>query len=112
MSLSEDQRNHLHQSFVCSIMDLADDIAFGVHDLEDSLALRLIGEVEFRRCVPEERCGSFLSYLNERYPDESQSNIYERMVESLLGGGHVRKRIISRMVHYLVTHCRIYTLEE
>src|SRR5690606_38181431 len=29
----------LHKSFDCSIMDLADDIAYGVHDLEDAIAL-------------------------------------------------------------------------
>jgi dGTPase len=31
-----------HKSFDCSIMELADDIAYGVHDLEDAIALRLI----------------------------------------------------------------------
>lgn len=31
-----------HKSFACSIMDLADDISFGIHDMEDSIALRLV----------------------------------------------------------------------
>src|SRR3546814_19011761 len=97
MIRSEEHRKPLHQSFDCSIMDLADDIAFGVHDLEDSLALRLIGEVEFRRCVPEERCGSFLSYLNERYPDESQDrkSVGEGKMVSVrvdLGGRRMMKK--------------------
>ena len=31
----------LHQSLDTSILDLADDIAYGVHDLEDAVALKL-----------------------------------------------------------------------
>lgn len=37
-----------HKSLDCSIMDLADDIAYGVHDLEDAIALGLISENDFR----------------------------------------------------------------
>ncbi|KTC65493.1 deoxyguanosinetriphosphate triphosphohydrolase (plasmid) [Legionella adelaidensis] len=32
----------LYHSFDCSVMDIADDIAYGVHDLEDAIHLRLI----------------------------------------------------------------------
>jgi dGTPase len=34
--------NRLHHSFDCSIMDIADDIAYGVHDLEDAIHLGLM----------------------------------------------------------------------
>ena len=37
----------MHMSFDASIMTQADDIAFGVHDLEDAIALRLIGRDAF-----------------------------------------------------------------
>lgn len=96
-----------HKSFDCSIMDLADDIAFGVHDLEDALTLELIDEVDFRAVVPEERCASFLTALKEKYPDETGNNVYETFIDKLYRGGHLRKRYISRMVHHLITNCRI-----
>ena len=35
-------RRSLHRSFDTSVMELADDIAYGVHDLEDALALGLV----------------------------------------------------------------------
>ncbi|UZW57261.1 anti-phage deoxyguanosine triphosphatase [Sphingobium sp. JS3065] len=101
----------IHKSFDCSIMDVADDIGFGVHDLEDALALGLIGEEEFRALVPEEECASFLNHLKRKYPGESENNVYERLVETLFGEGGERKRCIGRMVHHLITHCRIDVLE-
>lgn len=100
-----------HKSFDCSIMDLADDIAFGVHDLEDALTLELIEEEEFRRIVPEERCASFLNKLKEKYPDETGNNVYETLVDKLYRGRRLRKRYISRMVHHLITNCRIREVE-
>lgn len=101
----------LHKSFDCSIMDLADDIAFGVHDLEDALALSLIQERDFRRLVPEERCGSFLTHLKKKYPDETANNVYDDFVAALFGEGGRRKRFISRMVHHFITNSRIATNE-
>jgi dGTPase len=111
---TETGRHHkaLHKSFDCSIMDVADDIGFGVHDLEDALALRLIGEDAFRALVPEAACASFLVRLKEKYPGESENNVYERLVETLFGEDGERKRCIGRMVHHLITHCRIDTLEQ
>lgn len=96
-----------HKSLDCSIMDIADDIAFGVHDLEDALALQLIDERSFRSLAPEPRCSSFLARLKERYPEEFGNDVYEGFVAALFGSGDRRKRFVSRMVHHFVTHCRI-----
>ncbi|KEQ52653.1 anti-phage deoxyguanosine triphosphatase [Sphingobium chlorophenolicum] len=108
---SGEHHRAIHKSFDCSIMDVADDIGFGVHDLEDALALGLMGEEAFRALVPEEECASFLVHLKRKYPGESENNVYERLVETLFGEGGERKRCIGRMVHHLITHCRIETVE-
>lgn len=105
-------RKPLHKSFDCSIMDVADDIGFGVHDLEDSLALGLVTREDFERYVPEEKCASFLTSLKERYPDEFTNNVYGEFVTKLFGSGDTRKRSIGRMVFHLISHCRIETREE
>jgi dGTPase len=102
----------LHYSFDCSVMNLADDIAFGVHDLEDALSLRLISEEEFRELVSEEKCESYLSKAKEKDPRESLNDIYEQMVEGLFGDGHTRKRFIGRMVNHFVMNSQIETLNE
>jgi dGTPase len=96
-----------HKSFDCSIMDLADDIAFGVHDLEDALAMRLMGEEAIRSLIPESECACFLDMLKTRYPGEFGNDVYKGFVDALVGEGARRKRFISRLVHHFITHCRI-----
>lgn len=92
----------LHKSLDCSIMDLADDIAYGVHDLEDAIAMRLVTSELFRDQVPAEGCGSFIEARLRKAPAES-NDPYEAMVAGLFSGSDSRKRWISRMVGHLIT---------
>jgi dGTPase len=92
----------LHKSLDCSIMDLADDIAYGVHDLEDAIALRLVSQGRFRDQIRPEQCASFIDARRQKAPAES-NDPYEAMVERLFGGSDSRKRWISRMVGHLIT---------
>lgn len=97
------------KSFDCSIMDVADDIAYGVHDLEDAIALGLVREDRFREQVPEAICAPF---LNKQKPSKERNNVYEDFVKSLFGDGNERKHMISRLVHNFVVSADIATLEQ
>lgn len=97
----------IHKSFDCSVMDVADDIAYGVHDLEDAIALGLIPENRFRAKVDEAASACFLEALKSRYPGESQNNVYELMIQGLFGDAGTRKRFIGRLVFHFIGKTRI-----
>jgi dGTPase len=109
----EGKHNKLtHKSFDCSIMDVSDDIAYSVHDLEDAIALGLIGEKAFRAFIKEEDCALFLSNLKHKYASEFGNDVYDRFVSQLFGSSKDRKHFISRLVHHFVTNVEIETAEE
>ena len=83
----------LHKSLDCSIMDVADDIAYGVHDLEDAIALRLISAGDFRRAVTADASASF-------------SIPYDDIVAALFGPAHARKAMIGALVHHFIASIR------
>jgi dGTPase len=96
------------KSFDCSIMDLADDIAFGVHDLEDALAMRLMDVEDVRLMVPEDLCGAFLDNLKQRYPEEFGNDVHGGFLAALASPQR-RKRCIGRLVHHFITNVAITT---
>lgn len=98
-----------HKTFDCSIMDLADDIAFGVHDLEDALAIGLMSAGDITSMIPEESCVSFLEYLQGR--EDFGNNVYDGFVRVLTGDQKTRKRNIGRMVTHLITSVQIKTVD-
>lgn len=97
----------LHKSFDCSIMDVADDVSFGVHDLEDALALGLVTEEDFERHVPPDACQDHLNWMNARPSAGRENDVYGTFVKRLFGNGQQRKHAISLLVGYLVNSCVI-----
>jgi dGTPase len=108
----EKHHKPIHKSFDCSIMDIADDIAYGVHDLEDAIALGLITEARFKEAVPDTACSSLLDALKLRYPHETENDVYDDFVKNLFGDSGSRKRRISRLVHHFITAIEITEFEQ
>lgn len=92
----------LYKALDCSIMDAADDIAYGVHDLEDAIALGLVSKDAFAAAL-QDRCPSFLDALKAKYPGESENDVFAQMIDGLFGGDASRKRFIGRLVHHFLT---------
>lgn len=89
----------LHKSFDSSVMDVADDIAYGVHDLEDAIAIGLVSRQRFCEAIGEGRCRTLLSALEARPLGASG---YEGFVDALFGDPGERKRAIGRLVHHFL----------
>ena len=101
-----------YKSFDCSIMDLSDDIAYGVHDLEDAIALNLVTEKSFHDLINEAACAPFLDHLKHTYPKDCGNDVYDYFVLGLFKDSKQRKRFIGRLVHLFVTNVQIETIEE
>ncbi|CRL59011.1 anti-phage deoxyguanosine triphosphatase [Proteus penneri] len=87
----------LYKSFDASIMEIADDIAYGVHDLEDSIALRLVNESTWQTEVVDKfQSSSFMA---------SKIDEYTRLLFS--GENKIRKKAISLIVNYFVTQVEV-----
>ena len=87
-------RRTRHKPFDTSIMELADDIAYGVHDLEDALALGLV-----HRDVWDQHISQPIRALDLPAPFDDMDLMDERLFASATGG---RKHAISILVGYFI----------
>lgn len=91
-----------YHGFDCSIMDIADDIAYGVHDLEDAIHLRLINPTHLD--TPE-----FRRLINHTALSTQQDSLLQTLFSKEL---HLRKKAIGEMVHYFITSTHIVVNHE
>jgi dGTPase len=89
-------------SLDCSIMNIADDVAYGVHDLEDAIQLRLIGRAALD--TPD-----FRALLAETALDKRPLPLLDALFDEAI---FVRKQAIGEMVNYFVTSTDIKVIDE
>ena len=90
------------QSFDCSIMNIADDIAYGVHDLEDAIHLRLINRDQLD--TEELRC-----LINNTELAKTSQQILDTLFADQLSK---RKKAIGEMVNYFITSTLVLVTHE
>ena len=93
----------IYKSFDSSIMELADDIAYGVHDLEDAIALRLVDEAMWRREVVDK-----IMDIKNIYPMASNIEDITKLLFS--GENKTRKRAIGQLVNYFIKKTKVVML--
>lgn len=94
-------REHLKTRFKsldCSIMELADDIAYGVHDLEDAIVMGIVTREQWQEAVASRLADCGEPWLEERIG---------LLSEQLFGTHHQRKDAIGAMVNALLTSIHI-----
>jgi len=97
-------RKTRYKPFDTSIMELADDIAYGVHDLEDALELGLVDQEIWMESV-----ASAIKEMDDN-PIKSSLDDYNRLLFSK--SKKQRKHAISKLVGYFIPQIKLVELEE
>ncbi|NKF51452.1 deoxyguanosinetriphosphate triphosphohydrolase family protein [Shewanella sp. WXL01] len=94
----------LHKSLDCSIMELADDIAYAVHDLEDAIVMGIVNQNQWQHSVVEK-----LQQINEPWLKQEIATIGIKLFSN---EHHLRKDAIGTLVNGFVTAIEIIEKSE
>jgi len=89
------------KSLDCSIMNLADNISYSLHDLEDALSLGMITKQDWELHFKEKE-----SLFNE-VAGEREDLQYEALLNALFKSSHERKNAIGALVNIMITSSQI-----
>jgi len=92
------------KSLDCSIMELADDIAYGIHDLEDAIVTRIVNQNDFESEVIEKLQTLDDDWLNQ-YSQTLTSKLFSEQ-------HHLQKDAIGGLVNYLITAIELTDLNK
>ncbi len=107
LSLDTERSGHArsqYKGFDTSIMELADDIAYGVHDLEDALALNLVARKEWQLQVENVLMTLEANPISDKLDEFSQLLFSDNAKD--------RKHAVSRLVGYLIRSTTIVELDQ
>lgn len=92
-----------YKSLDCSIMEIADDIAYGVHDLEDAIVLGLVSKEQWQQIAVPKLKNSGESWFEKNC---------DRLTEKLFSGEHyLRKDAIGGIVNAFLTNATIVEID-
>lgn len=91
-----------HHSIDCSILELADDIAYGIHDIEDIVARGLAKDDEVRAEIAK----AFDAIGGQLQHGKSVFNA-DFVSKGLLGDSFARKQMVSGLVNLFITSVEV-----
>lgn len=90
------------KSFDCSIMELADDIAYGIHDMEDAIVTGVVSRNDFEQYVIEP-----LSAIEDAWVKDFTPTLANKLFSD---EHHLQKDAIGGLVNFLITNIVIEDL--
>jgi dGTPase len=91
-----------YKSLDCSIMELADDIAYGIHDLEDAIVTNFVYREDFEQNVIEK-----LKQIDDQWIVKYSATLADRLFSDL---HYQQKDAIGGLVNYLITEIELHDL--
>jgi dGTPase len=92
------------KSVDCSIMELADDIAYGIHDLEDAIVTGIVTQHDFEIHVINK-----LRQLDDQWLEQYSQTLTAQLFSE---HHHLQKDAIGGLVNYLITAIELTDLNE
>ena len=104
--IHQQDKHHKTQfkSFDCSIMELADDIAYGIHDLEDAIVTGVVNQTDFNNHVIEK-----LKVLDNEWLTDYCNNLSSKLFSDEF---YLQKEAIGGLVNYLITEIILIKLND
>jgi len=105
--IREMQNSHkktIYKSLDCSIMELADDIAYGIHDIGDAIVTGIVNKEDFDLHVIEK-----LRALDDTWLQEISSSLSDQLFTNK---HHLQKDAIGGLVNYLITSISLVDLND
>jgi dGTPase len=94
----------IFKSLDCSIMELADDIAYGIHDLEDAIVTGIVSQQDFDQEVITK-----LNEIDELWLKDYCINLSANLFSEQ---HYIQKEAIGGLVNYLITEIYLTDLNE
>lgn len=91
-----------YKSLDCSMMELADDIAYGIHDLEDAIETGVVQANDFEQHVVQK-----LQQLDDQWLQKITANLTKQLFST---EHHLQKEAIGALVNYLITAIELVDL--
>lgn len=88
-----------YKSFDCSIMELADDIAYAIHDLEDAIVMGIVNQSQFTQEVADPLLKLDIDWMNQNIVSLSEKLFSQHH--------HERKDAIGALVNCFITNIEI-----
>lgn len=106
VTLQDKSKHHKtrFKSLDCSIMELADDIAYGIHDLEDAIVTKVVNRDDFDREVIKK-----LQQIDDTWLQEYSETLTAKLFSD---HHHLQKDAIGGLVNYLITAIKLTDLNE
>ena len=92
-----EHRKTKYKALDTTIMDLADEISYSLHDLEDAISLRMIDKSMWMDYFSDK------SHLFEACQRSSFDLTAEDVADKLFGRSYLRKECIGTLVHLMIT---------
>jgi len=97
-------RKSRYKSFDCSIMEIADDIAYGIHDLEDAIAMGIVS-----KALWQEKVATQLAEITEFPLVDELTELTNKLFSR---EQFQRKDAIGGLVNALITSIKIQLVDE